>query len=199
MSDARSGTTGRMPGSRVRVAAELLLIQLLGTVAGAFLGPEASDAERADLLAEVFGAVRLHDDLSRGVYPPRGAVVPRSRPMADLEVVLAAAVRHYRASATATGSPTVLPAALKVPAGLVGRDFQQAASSAADEITLREAAALLGLKSSERVRQLIGSGEVAGWQEAAGRREWHVTRASVVAYGERSGGHGPGGAAWLSA
>jgi hypothetical protein len=120
--------------------------------------------------------------------------------MADLEVVLAAAVRRYRASATAAASSTVWPAGLEVPAGLAGRDFQPAASSAADEITLREAAGLLGLRSSEWVRQLIRAREVTGWQEAAGRREWHVTRASVIAYRDRrDGGDGHGGAARRSA
>jgi hypothetical protein len=184
----------RVPERTARVPAEHLLIESLGSVVGAFLGPGASDAERADLLGEVFVAVRLHDDLGRGVYPRRGTVTARSRGMADLEVVLAAAVRRYRASATEAVSPTAWPAGLEVPGGLVESGFQPGALSASDEVTLREAAALLGLRSSEWPRQLIQSGELDGWQEAAGHREWHVTRASVIAYRQRrDGSDGPGG------
>src|SRR5690349_6422493 len=103
-------------------------------MAGAFLGPAASDAERADLLGEMFRAARLYADLSRGMCPARGAVPPRFQAMANLAVVLAAAVRRYRASASAAASPAALPAGFEVPAGLVERGLEPGAWWASDEI-----------------------------------------------------------------
>jgi hypothetical protein len=159
-------------------------------VAGEFLG-KPGDRAVADLLAELLVALRLSDGLARGVYPPRGAVAVRSPALAGLETALADAVWHYRAAAA---PPNALPAHLEVPAGVVERDLQTGGLLAPDEMTLREAAAALGLRSAESVRLLLRSGELEGWQEAAGRRQWHVSRASVIAYRERRDEHGgPGG------
>jgi hypothetical protein len=172
-------------------AAGGLLTRLLGLVAGEFLEQHAGDRLVADLLAEWLVALRLHDGLSRGVYPPRGAVAVRSAALDGLEVALADAVRYYRAAAA---PPKAVPARLEVPAGAVGRDLQTGGLLAPDEMTLREAAAALGLKSAESVRLLLRSGELEGWQEGTGRCQWHVSRASVMAHRKRKRDErGPGG------
>ena len=121
-----------------------LVSRLLGDVAGLLLWERASDAAVADVLAELLTALRLQHDLSRNVTPPKGTVAARSRALAGLEAAVAAAVRHYRAAAV---SPTASPAGLEVPVGAVGPGFQAGASSGADEITLREAAGMLGLSA----------------------------------------------------
>ena len=159
----------------------LLVSRLLGDAASLFLGERAGDAEVAGVLGELVTALRLHHDLTQNKYPPRGSVAARSRALAGFEAAVAAAVRHYRAAA----SPTVLPAGLEVVGGAVERDLQRAASSVMDRITLRDAAWLLGLKSSEPVRRRIHAGELPGWQDEDGRREWRTSRAAVIAYRDR--------------
>jgi hypothetical protein len=171
-----------------------LVSDLLASIAASFLPDQASDTDIAGVLAELLVALRLHDDLSRGVIPPRGTVGRRSPAMAGLETAVATALRQRRAQANQAGSPTVPPARLQVPGPVVAQDFQPRAMSEAEEITLRDAAGMLGLKSSERVRQLVAAGVLNGCQDAYGRRTWRVTRASVITYGKRrSGDYGAGG------
>jgi hypothetical protein len=184
----------------VRVPAGHLVVQLLGVAAGAVLGPDASDAEVADWLGELLRAVSLYGGLGRGVVPV-SRMPERSAAMAAFEVLVAEAGCRFRAKADATSptSPTALPAGLAIPAGVVGPDLQPGALSVSDKIPLAGAALLLGV-SSEWVRRLIGLGEIAGWQEAGGRRRWHVSRASAIAYRERRDGwDGPGGTTRRSA
>ena len=169
-----------------------LVAEFLGSVAAQFLERSASDARKADVLGELLSALRLHDDLARGRYPRRGAVPPRSAALAGIEALVAGAVRYHRGRAAAA-SATVLPAGLAVPVGDVGGDRKPGALSVVDEMTVAEAALLLGV-CTQSVRVLIHSGQIDGWQESEGRRAWHVSRASALAWRERrDGGHGPGG------
>lgn len=173
-----------------------LVAEFLGSLAGQFLDT-ASDARKADVLGELLSALRLHDGVSRGAYPPRGTVPRRSAALAGIEATVASAVRFHRAKAAAAAagspiSPSAVPARLEVPVAPVEGDSQGGALLASDEVTLAEAALSLGV-SSERARVLIHSGQITGWQEAGGRRKWHVSRLSVAAYRERRDGYGFGG------
>jgi hypothetical protein len=186
-------TGSARPTAKLPVTAERLASEMLGGLVRSFLPEPAGDTAIADVLGELLVALRAADGLSRGVVPPRGTVGPRSQALAGVETAVAAAVSCWRARANASGSATGVSAHLAVGTAALDPDFQAPASSASDEITLRKAAAILGLKSSERVRQLIRAREIEGWQEAGGRRRWHAIRASVIAYGERrSGGDGAG-------
>lgn len=187
----RSGTTERprVPGGP---AGPDVMTEHLGMLAGVFARrqPDRSVTARS-FLSEVFRAVSLYDDLSRGSYPPRGSVPRPSQAMSDFEAAVSAAVQHFEATASPT-PPSRLSAGLEVPADLVDRDLQLRGSFAADEITLREAAGILDC-SPEWPRKLAGKGKIEGWQESTGKHQWHVIRASVIAYRNRQRGSGKDG------
>ena len=182
-----TGAPSAPPGtSSLETVAGHLLVAL--TVAS--LPPSADDVAVARVLGELLVALRLHDGLGNGVYPPRGSVPRRSPAMAGLEAAVARVVRRYRDAASAAGSPTSLPAGLEVAAARAGRDLQAPRSSPEDVITLAEAALLLGV-GQERARQLVHDHGLRNWRESGGRHRLQVVRGEVIALREhRSGGHG---------
>jgi hypothetical protein len=150
-------------------------------------------ADPACFLTEIKCALDLREAIGRGYYPPRGSVTAPSRAVAEAAEVIEAGARHFLALGNADHRTSGLAADLGMPVDEVGAGSQAAGSWPQDEITSGEAAGLLGV-CAERVRQLLAAGALEGWQDSTGRREWHVSRASVTAYRERSGGDGSGSA-----
>ena len=164
-----------------------LMLGLLGLLARHF------GADPASFLTEVNSALELRRAVHLGYEPRRKSVTPPSRAVLAFAEVTDEAARHFLALGNPAQSPNALPAGLGIPGGEVGAGSLMAALSEADEITSGEAARLLGV-SAERVRQLARKREIPGWQDGDGRHEWHLARADVVAWRERSG-HDPGGTA----
>lgn len=186
-----------MPGPRPRPGSGddplmLLAVQTLGGLAAAAIGRPATAGDIGDVLSDVLESLRLLGDLSRGVYPPRGTVRRRSKASEDLEPLFAAAIRHYREFGGAVRPPSALAAGLAIAAAAAWRDHQPGTALEQDMITLEEAAGLLGVKSPERIRQLVHGGKITGFQDHGGRRRWRVSRASVIAYRDGRSNHGAG-------
>lgn len=152
----------------------------------------------AGLLAECHGALVRQSALHRRVWIPPETVPALSSAAVRFLAAVEDALRYCVNSQAPADPPTASPAGLEEPLGGVGPRPGVSASSGQGVITLKEAALLLGFRSTEAVRQLVVNHEISGRQEETWRRRWFVSRASVITYGERSR-HGSGGTARRSA
>ena len=158
-----------------------------------FMARRFDQADPAGVLAELLIALRVRAALSEGYVPPRRKRTAPSAAAVALAAEIEKAVCYCLAAADEAASPSVLPGDLEVRDDEVGADLQTGASSVPEEITLEEAAVVLGFRSVERVRQLVRAGEIDGYQDATGKRQWHARRPSVIAYRGRSGDGAGGG------
>jgi excisionase family DNA binding protein len=160
-----------------------LMFGVLALVAQSF------GADPASFLTELNASLDLTEAIHRGYRVRPGSVPAPSRAMVAAKEAIESAARHFLALGNASQSPNALAAGLGIPGGDVGANSLMAASSEAGEMTVGEAAGLLGV-TAERVRQLARAGVIKGRRARGGRHEWHLLRASVL--GERSSrdGHG---------
>ncbi|HMM96706.1 hypothetical protein [Phycicoccus sp.] len=89
--------------------------------------------------------------------------------------------RAARAWEDATGAPSVLDAAFAIESGQAKAPVEEGRSAGSDEISSKEAGAMLGL-TAQRVGQMVKAGPLRG--RRVGRTLW-VDRGSVLTEAER--------------